>query len=123
MNPNDSSIEMLFERVEKYGITTVELLKLSFIDKFADVISSIALKIAIYFSVVMFVLIINIGIALWLGDLLGKSYLGFFAMALFYALITFIVSIYGRNMIKIPISNRLIIKLLESHSYENGEPK
>jgi hypothetical protein len=120
MNPNDSSIEMLFERVENYGITTVELLKLSFIDKFADVVSSIALKIAIYFSLVMFVLIINIGIALWLGDLLGKNYFGFFAVALFYALIAFIVSIYGDDLIKEPLSNKLISKLLEPHSHEKN---
>ena len=121
MNSKDSSIEMLFEKVENYGITTAELFKLSFIDKFADVVSSIAYKLAIYFSVVMFVLIMNMGIALWLGDLLGKTYLGFFVMALFYALIAFIIHIYGRKYIKTPLSNRLIIKLLESHSHEKSE--
>ncbi len=123
MNPNDSLIEMLFEKVENYGITTAELFKLSFIDKFADVVSSIALKIAIYFSLIMFVLIINIGIALWVGDLLGKAYLGFFAMAIFYALIASIISIFGREYIKTPLSNILIIKLLETHSHEKRESK
>ena len=118
MNPNDSSIEMLFEKVEKYGITTAELFKLSFIDKFTDVVSSIVLKIAIYFSLLMFVLIINIGVALWLGDVLGKSYFGFFAVALFYALVAFIFSIYGFELIKNSLSNKLIIKLLEPQNHE-----
>ncbi len=121
MNPNDSSIEKLFERVEKYGITSIELFKLSFIDKFTDVVSSIVLKIAIYFSLLMFVLIINIGIALWLGDVLGKSYFGFFVVALFYALIAFIINIYGFEIIKNPLSNKLIIKLLEPQSHEKNQ--
>jgi hypothetical protein len=123
MNSKESSIEMLFERVENYGITTIELLKLRFIDKFVDVVSSIALKIAVYFSIVMFVLIINIGIALWLGELLGKTYFGFFSVAIFYAIVGFLISIYGNEIIKVPLSNRLITKLLEPHSHEKSEPK
>jgi hypothetical protein len=120
MNPNDSSIELLFERIENYGITTFELLKLSLIDKFADIISSIIPKIIIYFSLIMFVLIINIGIALWLGDLLGKNYFGFFAVAFFYALIALIVSVFGHDLIKVPLSNNLITKLLEPHNHEKN---
>lgn len=123
MNPKDSSIEILFEKIENYGITSAELFKLSFIDKFADLVSSIALKTSIYFSVVTFVLIANIGIALWLGDLLGKTYLGFFVMALFYALVASLTCIYGHEYIKKPLNNRLIIKLLELYSHEKNEPK
>lgn len=121
MNHSDSSIEMFFEKVENYGITTSELFKLSFIEKFTDIVSSIVLKIAIYFSIFMFALIINIGIALWLGDLMGKIYLGFFVVALFYALIAFIIRFYGSEYIKAPLSNKLIIKLLESHRHEKSE--
>lgn len=123
MNPNDSSIELLLERVENYGITTAELVKLSVIDKLSDIISSLALKVVTYLLLVMFILIINLGIALWLGDLLGKSYFGFFAVALFYAILAFFVSVYGNNLIKMPVSNMLITKLLEQNSDAKTEFK
>lgn len=123
MNSNDSSIEVLIERAETYGITTVELLKLRFIHKLTDVVSSLALKIVIYLSLVMFIFIINFGIALWLGDLLGKNYYGFFITASFYAIVVALVSIYGHRFVKVPVSNRLISELLELDKYEKGEPR
>lgn len=123
MNSNDPSIEVLIESAETYGITTVELLKLRFIHKLTDVVSSLTLNIVIYLSLVMFIFIFNFGISLWLGELLGKSYYGFFATAFFYAIVAVLISIYGRRLVKVPVSTRLISKLLELDNYEKGEPR
>lgn len=113
MNNPATTIEMLFEKAEDYGKTTIELLKLNAIDKSADVVSSIATKLAIAIVVLMFMSIINIGLSLWIGELLGKLYYGFFVVAGFYGLVIFVLYAFRSALIKTPISNSLIIKMLK----------
>jgi phosphoglycerol transferase MdoB-like AlkP superfamily enzyme len=113
MNNNTAPIEMLFEKAEVYTKTTMELLKLQAIDKSADVVSSLAVRLAIFMVVVLFTLIINIGIALWIGELLGKSYYGFFIVAGFCVLIAILLYSFRNQWIKEPLSNSIITKLLK----------
>ncbi len=111
MNNNDSTIETLFEKAENYGKTTIELLKLKAIDKSADVASSLVVQIAFLIIVVLLVITLNIGLALWIGELLGKSYYGFFAIAGFYALMAILIRSVLRQSIKIAVGD-FIIKLM-----------
>jgi len=50
---------------------------------------------------------------LWLGELLGKSYYGFFIVAGFYALLALIFSIFRKQLIKNPVNNSIIEQVLE----------
>lgn len=78
MKNYEAQIELLFEKTEDCTKTTIELLKLKAIDSSADFISFLAVKLFLFFAVFLFLIIVNIGVALWIGDLLGKSYYGFF---------------------------------------------
>lgn len=115
MNDTATPIEMLYDKVEEYGNTTIELLKLKAIRKSADVISSLISKVVITISVALCVLILNIGVALWLGDLLQKNYLGFFIVAGLYAIIAFVCYVNRNKIIKYPINNALIEKLQKKY--------
>src|SRR5665647_2098927 len=100
MEDQESLIESLIEKGEQYGKTTIELLKLKTLDKSADVASTlISWAIVIVFAVLFF-LILNIGVALWIGELLGKSYYGFFVVAGFYALLAIIFGIFREQIVK-----------------------
>ncbi len=112
MNNNDTSIESLFEKAEDCGKTTLELLKLKAIDKSADIISSFAMKMAFFVVAAMFIIIINIGLALWLGELLGKSYYGFFVVTGAYAFLAILLRSYINQWIKVPVSNFIINLML-----------
>jgi len=113
MEDHESLIESLIEKGEQYGKTTIELLKLKTLDKSADVASTlIAWAIVIVFAVLFF-LILNIGIALWIGELLGKSYYGFFAVAGFYALLSIIFCIFREQFVKRPVNNSIVTQVLE----------
>jgi phosphoglycerol transferase MdoB-like AlkP superfamily enzyme len=113
MSDNATPIEMLFEKSEDYSKTTIELLKLNAIDKSADVISSLAAQLTIFIVAALFTLIINIGIALWIGELVGKSYFGFFIVAGFYALVAILLYAFRNQWIKSPLMNSIIIQLLK----------
>jgi hypothetical protein len=108
MNNNATPIEKVFEKTEDYSKTTIELFQLNLIDKSADIVSSLSAQIAIFIFVALFIFILNIGIALWIGELLGKSYYGFLVSAGFYALIILLLYTFRNQWIKIPISNLII---------------
>jgi hypothetical protein len=106
-------IGSLFEKGEQYGKTTLELAKLKAIDKLADVVSNAASWFVIIALALLFFVVLNIGAALWLGELLGKLYYGFFAVAGFYALLTLIFWIFRKQLVKKPVGDTLIDNLLE----------
>ena len=105
-------IEPLFERAEAYGKVSYELFKLKAIDKTAGVVSSFVSRGAVILVLSIFTVVFNVGIALWLGDLLGKSYYGFFCVALFYAMVAIILYFFLHERIKKNISNSIISQLL-----------
>ena len=113
MDNRATTIEMLFEKAEDYTRTTVELAKLNAVDKSADVLSSLISRLAIITVVAIFTLFINIGLALWIGESLGKSYYGFFIVASFYFIIVLILYTFSDQWIKIPTSNFIITKMLK----------
>jgi len=108
-----SSIESLIERVEAYGRTTFELSKLKLLDTITNVVSSMVPWISVILMFSLFTLVLNIGIALWLGELLGKPYYGFFIVAGFYLVAGIVLHIFMYKWIKRPISEFIIKQALQ----------
>ncbi|MGG9970898.1 hypothetical protein ACQ33O_03795 [Ferruginibacter sp. SUN002] len=111
MSDNATTIETLFEKAENYGRTSVELLRLKAIGKSADVFSSLAIQLVITIAVAILAICLNIALALWIGELLGKSYYGFLIIAGAYAFITVVLYIFRYQLIKKPVSNAIIIQM------------
>jgi hypothetical protein len=113
MLDNVTTIEKLFDKAEEYSVTTIELLRLEAIKKSSDVISSVLSKIVIIVSVALSILILNIGLALWLGKLAGENYYGFFIVAGVHLIIGLLVYTFRNSWIKIPITNKIIAKMMQ----------
>ncbi len=79
-------IEPLLERCKDYGKTSLELIKLTSIDKSAHVLSALISRLFFVITLSISLMALNIAIALWLGDLIGKNYDGFLIVAGFYAM-------------------------------------
>jgi hypothetical protein len=116
MTDNATHIATLIERAEDYSKTTFELFKMQTIDKSADVVSSLVSRLAILMAVALSILIINIGIALWVGKLLGSAYYGFFVIGGFSALLAMLLHFFGQQWIKAHVSNSIIIQMLKKKS-------
>ncbi|MDD2564316.1 MAG: hypothetical protein PHU27_08890 [Salinivirgaceae bacterium] len=80
-------IEQLFEKATDYAKTSYELFRLKTLDKTADLASSLISKLIVYVLFASFMLFLNLGLAFWLGEILGKIYFGFFAIATFYIVV------------------------------------
>lgn len=108
-----TDIELLYNKAEKYTKTSFELLQLNTIDKTSDVISSLAVVTSMVIIVAMFILFINIGISLLIGKLLNDYAMGFFLISGFYFIVALIVFVFRKTLIKIPIDNLIVSKLLK----------
>lgn len=111
MENKTALLEPLFERAEEFGKTSFELLKYKTLEKTADVTSIFASRGIFIIALSMFIALLNIGTALWLGDLLGKSYYGFFCVAGFYAILSSILYFFLHKRIKKYFSNSIIFQL------------
>ncbi|WP_264563934.1 hypothetical protein [Flavobacterium sp. N3904] len=113
MTEDTTPIATLFERAEDYSKTSLKLLRLNAIDKSADVASSLVSRLAVIMTVVFSVLITSIGVALWLGKLLGDAFYGFFIVGGFYAFIAILLHLFREKWLKYPVSNSIIKQMLK----------
>lgn len=107
------SIESLFEKVESYSKTTYELSKLKLLETITIVITSMLPRMGVIMMMSLFALVLNIGIALYLGELLGKSYYGFFIVAGFYLIAGIVLHFFLHQWIKKPVSDLIIKQALQ----------
>ena len=111
-NPKDE-IQQLLEKAEDYFKTRKDLLKLKFVSKASDAISSVIAKTVTLVFFLFFFTILNIGLAIFIGEWVGKIYLGFFIVAGFYLLLVIIINAAGDKWIKRPVANNLIKKFIK----------
>ena len=120
MDTITTNIESLYKKAKEYADINIELLKLNSIDKTADVLSSLVSRLIIFMFVVMFVLLVNIALSLYLGELLGKDYLGYAVVAAMYLVLIIVINCYRDKLIKMPLTNLVIAKLLKTKSAANN---
>lgn len=106
-NDHENSVEKLIHRVEDYCTTSFELFKLKAVKKLAEGISMVAAQVVTLVLGSLAVFVLSIGLALWVGELLGKLYYGFFAVGGFYAVVGILFYNFGSSWIKVPLSNTL----------------
>ena len=103
----------LFEKTGDYLETRLDLFKLRAVDKTSDFTSSLVSRIAIATILILAIFMVNIGLALWVGELVGRVYLGFFIVAAFYALLALLIHVFRKTWIKDPITTLIIKKMLK----------
>ncbi|AWG21606.1 hypothetical protein FFWV33_08700 [Flavobacterium faecale] len=115
-----ANIESLYEKAKSYAEVNVELIKLTAIDKTADVVSSLLARLLVILVVAMFVLFLSISMGLFLGDVLDSPYLGFLAVAGFYLVFALLFHFRRDQIVKVPLTNVIIAKLLKSKTTTNN---
>ncbi|MEO7263447.1 MAG: phage holin family protein [Ferruginibacter sp.] len=111
MENQPNTFESLFEKAGDYLETRMELWKLKATQKSSDIISTIASRLIAICILMLFVILSNIGIALLLGEWLGKPYYGFLILAGFYLIAGLIFSAFKNKWVKEPVTNAIIKKI------------
>lgn len=112
MKNQPNTIGSLIESAGDYVETKVELFKLKAVDKSSDIVSSIASWLVIALFIVFGFIIINIGLCIWLGELMDHAWYGFFVVGGFYLLLATLILSFKSKWIKQPVSNLIIKKIL-----------
>jgi hypothetical protein len=112
MEENKKLLESLLEKTVEYGKTSFELAKLKALDKTSDVVSSFIPHAVVFVLISSFMIFLNLGIAFWLGRILGEIYFGFFVVAAFYVITGIIFHFFFHKRIKRYINNAIIRKIL-----------
>lgn len=113
METTTNSFESLFEKAETFGKTTFELSKLKALETTTQVASTLVARLSVVLMLSIFTLVFNIGIALYLGALIGKSYYGFFIVALFYLIAGIVLHFFLHKWIKKPLADLIINQALQ----------
>lgn len=113
MEENTKIVESLLEKTTELVKSSIELAKLKAFDKTADIVSTIIPHAIVLILVGAFVLFLNLGIAFWLGEILGSSFYGFLVVAGFYGLMGIIFRIFFQKRIKKNIANNIVQQLIK----------
>ena len=112
MKTNTELVETLFNKATDYGKTSYRLVKLKTLDKTSDVVSTFIPHSLVFILLSSVVLFVNLGLALWIGEILGKSYFGFLIIAALYGIIALFMHFVMHKWLKSKICNYIIRKTL-----------
>lgn len=113
MEIKPNAFELLFEKAETFGRTTYEISKLKALETVTVVATTVVSRITVILMFSMFLLVFNIGVALFLGELIGKVYYGFFIVAAFYLIGGIILYFFLHKWIEKPLSELIITQALK----------
>lgn len=113
MEDKTKLLESLLDKAKEYGITTFELARLKAIDKATDVVSSFVPFSIVIVLIATCLLFLNLGIALWLGEILGNTFYGFFVVAGFYLLIGLILHFFLSDWVKKIVGDHFVKHMLK----------
>jgi hypothetical protein len=113
MEDKGGLLESLFERAEDYSKTSLELLKLKALDKSSGVAAACMARGMVCIVLILFILMMSLGVALWLGDLLGKTWYGFIIVAAFYGIKAFVLYFFMGKWLRKVFGNFIIKQALK----------
>ncbi|MFZ2286096.1 MAG: hypothetical protein WAV93_03835 [Bacteroidales bacterium] len=113
MEENTRIIDELLEKVAEYGKTELELVKLKALDRASGVVSDSVPRLIVMASAAIFMLFLNLGLALWAGGLLGNLFFGFFAVAAFYGIVALIMHLFLHKWLKKQVGDYIIRRVLK----------
>lgn len=97
-------VDEISDHVRSYVKSTIEYHKLDFFKKGVKSVVSLARVIIILGILLLLLVFVSTGSAIWIGEELGSTYLGFFIVGAFYLILLLFMLIFGRRILQ-----RLII--------------
>ncbi len=113
MESESNPVEDLFGKGREYINTRIDLFKLKSINKASSVFSSTIAALALLAILLMVLLFLSIGLAVYLGSVLGAMHYGFFIVAGIYFIAGLLLFAFRKSLLKTPFSNWLIRNLMD----------
>ena len=112
MSSTLNQIETLIAKASDLAETKAEVWKLKTVNKVSETVASVISKITIVVLLGLALIIFSLGAAYWIGSELGNYYYGFFIVGGFYLLLGVLIHVFRRTLIKKPIANIIIDRII-----------
>lgn len=112
MEEKKANLEVLFERAMEYTRTSITLFKMKSVERISELVSRFAIVLVFVVIALLFFLNLNIGIAILIGESLGKMWLGFIIVSLFYLFVGLLFYIFKETLIKRKISDSIVSQMM-----------
>jgi hypothetical protein len=113
MDKQPHVVESLIGNSTEYVDTRLKLFKLKLVDKTSDIASSVVAFVPLILIFLIVFLLLNIGIALLIGDLVGRASWGFLIWTAVYIIAGLVLYKSRKKLVKVPFANLLIRKFLK----------
>jgi len=113
MEEQQQDIDILLSDAGDFIETRTNLWKLKAVESLVDVSGELVSGLGMIVISSFVVIIFSIGLALLIGDWLGKSYYGFFIIGGLYGIAALVIYARRGRWLKDPFSNMLIRKILK----------
>ncbi len=111
-----AKVEELADTIKEYVNTKIESVKLTTAEKTSTVIANLIAGFAVAVFFILIVIFAGVAIGFGLGELLGKTWLGFLIVTGLYFLLGIIIWFARGRLIRLPIMNGLIRQLFKNES-------
>ena len=116
MQEETNPFDKLTDNLKEYANTRYEIITLQVAQKSANIGAQTTAILLIGMVVSLFLLFINIAVALYLSSVLNSRFFGFFIVAGFYFVLTLIFIIGRKKLIIKPLRNFIVKQILnEEH--------
>jgi hypothetical protein len=91
MTNTENILEPLIDKAQAYAKTSCDLLKLQALNKSSTIAATVLSRTLLLGFILSFILSLSVAASLFIGEALGKNYLGFLIVSAFYLVVSFIV--------------------------------
>jgi len=103
----------ILDQAEQYIKTSMELYTLRLTAKIAKIVSTLITQLVIGVLAMIVLFMLSMFLAFWIGDLMGRSYLGFLIIGGVIGLVTGILFLMRDKLIRKPVMNDIISEILK----------
>ena len=108
-----SKIEKIYERVEQFALTSIELYKLKAWQKAAEIATTVATSLLMGVFGLLFLLFVSVGLAVYLGEIMGRMHYGFMVVSGIYLLLAIIVYALRARVLKDKLNTYIVRKIFK----------
>ncbi len=103
----------ILDQAEQYIKTSMELYTLRLTGKIAKIVSTLVTQLVIGVLAMIVLFMLSMFLAFWIGDMMGRPYLGFLMIGGVIGLVTWILYLKRDKLIRKPVMNDIISEILK----------
>ncbi|MFN4314110.1 MAG: phage holin family protein [Chitinophagaceae bacterium] len=121
MSELKTSLENLAADLRAYADARLALMKLKAAEKISGLAGRFIAGLVLLVSLILFFSFVSVGLALLLGEWLGRPWLGFVLLGGLFLIIGLLIWWVRRPLIQRPVMNSMIQELFHDNDYEKDQ--